>query len=115
MAITILGRSTCSICRRVLEERQEIVQFSPCVPKGHRLLEYGDSAMHRSCFDSWEHRDEMDRLQKIATGEIQPAKPPHVTRIAVIGDEDGRSELLDQLRRAGASENDRLRSHTTDT
>ena len=62
MAITILNSSTCSICGEVLKVHQDLVEWSAFLPKGHVLWEYSDTAMHKVCFNQWEHKETFNQL-----------------------------------------------------
>ena len=62
MAIIIQGFSTCSICRQELEENGNILSWQSFLPSDHQLWQYSDSAMHESCFQKWEHKNEFEEL-----------------------------------------------------
>jgi len=57
MALIIGGKSTCSICNHILEDGEDLVATTHFIAdKTDPLWRYLDSAIHRSCFLSWEHR-----------------------------------------------------------
>ena len=58
MAIIIHGRSLCSICKKVLKEKNDIIGWPHFLSKEYELWQYSDSGMHRSCFEKWEHKEE---------------------------------------------------------
>ena len=63
MGIIIYGSSKCSLCGRVLHEVDDLIGFWAFIAQNaHHLWEYSDSAMHKSCFISWPHRDEFIEL-----------------------------------------------------
>jgi hypothetical protein len=57
MALIIGGKSTCSICDDLLGDGDDLVATTHFIAdKTDPLWRYSDSAMHRICFLSWEHR-----------------------------------------------------------
>jgi hypothetical protein len=57
MALVIRGKTTCSVCGLVLKSSHDVVGFPPVLPPDHLLWRFSDSAMHRSCYEQWEHHD----------------------------------------------------------
>jgi hypothetical protein len=54
VAIIIRGKTTCSICRAVLANDDDIVATPHFIhDESHKLWRFSDSAMHRSCFLAW--------------------------------------------------------------
>jgi len=59
MAIIITGKSKCALCGEVLLSEQEIVGTPHFIAdRNDPLWRFSDAAMHRACFDAWEHRAE---------------------------------------------------------
>ena len=54
MAIIIRGKTTCSICRSLIMEGDDLVATQHFLQdRSDPLWRYSDSTMHRSCFLSW--------------------------------------------------------------
>jgi hypothetical protein len=62
MAIIIFGKSTCSLCKKVLLEKDEIKLWSPFLNAEHKFWKYSDSGMHMKCFQDWNHKEEFEAL-----------------------------------------------------
>jgi len=62
VAIIIRGKTSCSLCSRVLAAGEDIVGFSAFLEREHPLWQYSDSAMHRSCYEAWPEHDTFGRL-----------------------------------------------------
>ena len=62
MAMIFTGKSTCSICKAVLEEGQKILGWPSFLSSDHPLWEYSDSGMHEACFHAWEFKEEFEHL-----------------------------------------------------
>jgi hypothetical protein len=63
----------CSICREPLREGDDIVATTHFIGDlTDPLWRFSDSAMHRSCFDRWEHRDEFTRRYRQTMGGLYP-------------------------------------------
>src|SRR5215471_19281755 len=59
MAIIITGKSACALCGQTLLAEQEIVDTPRFIAdRNDPLWRFSDAAMHRTCFDAWEHRAE---------------------------------------------------------
>lgn len=57
MALVILGSSRCPLCRKTIDEGQELVSTTHFIESpGHPLWKYSDAAMHYGCFQTWEQR-----------------------------------------------------------
>jgi hypothetical protein len=57
MALWFSGRSECSICGLVLNSDQDVIGHPHVLPPDHPLWRFSDSAMHRICYERWEHHD----------------------------------------------------------
>ena len=55
MAIWFSGKSACSICGAVLESKQDVIGHPAILLPDHPLWRFSDSAMHRACYEQWEH------------------------------------------------------------
>lgn len=57
MALMIIGKTECALCRAVIEENEKIVATSHFIadPKD-RLWRFSDAAMHKRCFSEWDQR-----------------------------------------------------------
>ena len=53
VTIIIRGKTSCSLCSRVLATGEDIVGFSHFLEREHPLWQYSDSSMHRSCYAAW--------------------------------------------------------------
>ena len=77
MALLIRGKTKCSICQTVIEDGQAWVGTPHFLTdEKHHLWKFSDSAMHQSCFQAWEHKEEYRRLYN----EIWPTLIPHHPR-----------------------------------
>ena len=57
MALIIRGKTECSLCGTVLIDGDDLVATSNFIAdEDDPLWRFSDSAMHRQCFLSWEHR-----------------------------------------------------------
>jgi hypothetical protein len=73
MAILILGRSKCSICGETLHKEDDIVATTHFIgDQSDPLWQFSDSGMHRSCYETWEHRDEFTRRYRECLGGMYP-------------------------------------------
>jgi hypothetical protein len=100
MALVIIGESKCALCGEVLQNQQRIIGFPAFIAdRGDPLYRYSDSAMHRSCFETWTHRDTMIAKYRVARGEVREEEEEVATNVGVLGTPEERAELLEQLRR----------------
>lgn len=56
----------CSICEQALLEADECLEFEHFLGPKHALLNFSGSAMHKSCFKGWSHREEFLALHRLA-------------------------------------------------
>ena len=70
--------TTCSICDVRLEDDDEIVAFDHFLGDKHPLWRFSDSAMHKTCFESWPHRDEFLELERVASDLVERI-PEHLS------------------------------------
>jgi hypothetical protein len=59
MAMIFIGKSECAICGQTLMEGDEIVGLPPISDTSNPLYEYFDAGFHRSCFESWDKKNEV--------------------------------------------------------
>ena len=50
MALILLGRSLCMLCKQTLEKDDKLKAFPAFLPYDHRYGRFSDAAMHESCF-----------------------------------------------------------------
>jgi hypothetical protein len=55
VALNFSGKSAYSVCGGVLGEGDDVVLHPHLLPAGHPLWRFSDSAMHRGCYEGWEH------------------------------------------------------------
>jgi len=55
MALYFPGKSPCSVCGVVLEPGGDAVLHPAILSADHPLWRFSDSAMHRACYEDWEH------------------------------------------------------------
>ncbi|HLG17589.1 MAG TPA: hypothetical protein VJH03_24305 [Blastocatellia bacterium] len=68
MAVIVRGKSACSVCGKVIEERDQIVATSQFIQdKADPLWPFSNTAIHKRCFLGWKLRSEfVDRYNEIA-------------------------------------------------
>jgi hypothetical protein len=72
LALFILNMP-CSICGEPLRVGDDIVATTHFIGDAtDHLWRFSDSVMHRSCFDSWAHRDEFARRYRETMGSMYP-------------------------------------------
>lgn len=62
MALIFPGKTTCSLCGKVIFNEDEIVGFPAFIPKSHRLHQFSEGVFHKSCFQEWEDKEEFENL-----------------------------------------------------
>jgi hypothetical protein len=62
MAIWFSGKSECSICGAVLEAKQDVIGHPAILFPDHPLWRFSDSAMHRACYEQWEHHEYFESI-----------------------------------------------------
>jgi hypothetical protein len=70
MALFFAGKTTCSICNRVIEASQHPILFPHFVPANHAFWKQSDSSMHQLCFANWTHRTEFVALFNATQGQV---------------------------------------------
>jgi hypothetical protein len=96
MAIVITGKSTCALCGETLLPKQEIVGTPHFIAdRKDPLWRFSDAAMHRTCFDEWEHRAEFVARYEQVLEELR-----HLTEQSRTGTLVESEQLLQQLRRS---------------
>lgn len=51
MALILLGRTLCPLCKTTIEEGDEIKSFPAFLPYTHKFGKYSDAAFHLYCFE----------------------------------------------------------------
>ena len=52
MALIILGKSTCPLCKKTLEKNDELKAYPAFLPYDHRFGKFSDAAFHKSCAEA---------------------------------------------------------------
>lgn len=79
MAVIIRGKSKCSVCGKVIDERDQIVATSQFITDANDpLWKFSNTAMHKRCFLGWDRRSEfIDRYNQIASGSTSRGATYH--------------------------------------
>jgi hypothetical protein len=64
MALIFQGESKCGLCKKVLSEQEEVIGLPPSSYTHHELHQYFDRGFHRSCYDNWNRKQEIEDLIK---------------------------------------------------
>lgn len=73
MALVMLGRTACALCRVPLQEGDAIFATSGCfLDEADPLARYCDAAMHWRCYAAWPHRDRFARASHATSVESEP-------------------------------------------
>lgn len=76
MALVMRGKSTCPLCGKVLAEGDDIVGTTHFIAdRNDPLWRFSDAAMHRACFEAWEHRGEFEAKYQRAIEERRRSLP----------------------------------------
>ena len=67
MALIFLGKTECTLCGKILIDGDEIIGLPPISDTAHPLYKYFDTGMHKSCYNEWDKKDE---IQAAVTKEI---------------------------------------------
>lgn len=59
MALIFIGSSECPLCNKIFVQEDEIIGLPAIVNTEHPLYEYFDSGIHKTCFESWNKKDEI--------------------------------------------------------
>jgi hypothetical protein len=71
MALIISGKTDCSICDTVIRDEDEIVATTHFISDStHSLWRFSDSAMHKSCFLDWRHKEDFIKKYNETVGKI---------------------------------------------
>jgi hypothetical protein len=62
MAILVVGKTKCTICKGIIESLDDAVAFPAFVPEGHEFSEFSDGVFHKHCFLAWEDHDRFQCL-----------------------------------------------------
>ena len=57
MALLLLGKSTCSLCGKLLHAGEDLVGLPALTDASHPLYAYFDQGFHHECFAQWPHRE----------------------------------------------------------
>lgn len=52
MAMIILGKSCCPLCKKILEKNDELKAYPAFLPYDHRFGKFSDAAFHKSCAEA---------------------------------------------------------------
>ena len=89
MALIILGKTECSICGIVIEDRKEIVSTTHFITdQNDPLGRFSDSAMHKSCFISWKQETFIKKYNETIGTAVWGNKTHHYMQA------DGRISVL---------------------
>jgi hypothetical protein len=81
MAIVMRGKSTCPLCGKVLGKDDAIVGTTHFIAdQNDPLWRFSDAAMHRACFDAWEHRAEFEAKYRRFLDGCRRSLPPEPGR-----------------------------------
>jgi hypothetical protein len=84
MALVILGKTVCGICKKTIEGRQDLVSFSPFVANCRdSLYQFSDAAFHRRCF----HAHPLAREATCRSKEVRAHGTPGQRRCVVCAQE----------------------------
>ena len=64
MAIIIKGKTTCPLCKQVIEEDHKVIAFSAFLPEDHYLYKFSDEAFHEDCLKKHEKYEELIKVYK---------------------------------------------------
>ena len=71
MALIFRGKTECSICGAVIDKDSEIVATTHFISDSNDpLWRFADSAMHKSCFLNWQHRQDFINRYNESIGKI---------------------------------------------
>jgi hypothetical protein len=71
MALVLIGKTKCSICEETLMEGDDLVATTHFIAdRADPLWRFSDSAMHRKCFATWNHRAEFIAKYNATVGKI---------------------------------------------
>jgi hypothetical protein len=62
MALIFLGKTQCSVCGTTFIDGDEIIGIPPISDIAHPLYEYFDTGVHKSCYDKWDKKDEIQAV-----------------------------------------------------
>jgi hypothetical protein len=90
MALWFSGTSKCSICALVLDSDQDVIGHPHLLPPNHALWRFSDSAMHRTCYERWEHHEyfELVLLEYKKLLESRPGRRLEADRVLALSNEE---------------------------
>lgn len=62
MALIFPGKTTCSLCGEIVRNEDDVIGFPAFIPKTHRLHQFSEGVFHKTCFQSWEDKEEFESL-----------------------------------------------------
>ncbi len=62
MALIVRGKTTCGICKKVLQEYEDVVSFPAFLPSAHDLSSFSDAAFHAVCLKGHPRGGDVERL-----------------------------------------------------
>lgn len=62
MALVLLGKTVCQLCKKTLDEGQELTAFPAFLPNDHRYGRFSDAAFHKECIEKDPDYPEVDNM-----------------------------------------------------
>jgi len=62
MALIFFGQTNCAICGNILTENDEFVGLPAFADSDSSLYPFSDAAFHKSCYDNWGKRQEVESV-----------------------------------------------------
>ena len=62
MAMVFIGQTECPICGEVLVVGDKIWSLPPISNTNHPLWKYFDVGLHKSCYENWDKKIEVEQL-----------------------------------------------------
>lgn len=59
MALIFLGKTECALCGKIFIDGDDIIGLPPISDIAHPLYKYFDTGMHKSCYNKWDKKDEI--------------------------------------------------------
>jgi len=64
MAMIFLGSTVCASCGKALVSGDEIIGLPAFAAKDNPLYPYSDAGFHKSCYEKWGKKDEVEEAIK---------------------------------------------------
>lgn len=62
MALIFIGHTQCIVCNKMFVEVDVIIGLPPISDTANPLYEYFDAGVHKSCYDQWDIKDEIESI-----------------------------------------------------